>query len=248
MKANFDGGCSPNPGPGAGAAVLWTPWTPEPTIVSEFHCNLTNNEAEYIGAILALTKALELGWTDLKLYGDSKLVVEQLNGNWQIESKTLETYYTQAIGLMKEFRSIELIWIPAEKNTAADAAVTEARDQATGWSEIWRLAAQLPNLEIAEGLKKRLRELNQKGRNARFKDLMNLKVPGRSDKFSKLKANALNEQCPAAVSELFHKAFPSNKTAVASCQRWYLRGASAVIALQKQQVIEEIRENCQGRR
>ncbi len=46
----------------------------------------TNNIAEYTALIKALEKALELGYTKVKIYGDSLLVVNQINGIYEVKS------------------------------------------------------------------------------------------------------------------------------------------------------------------
>ncbi len=49
----------------------------------------TNNEAEYTGLIIGLEKAIEQGIQELEVYGDSNLVVNQVNGFWRIKQSHL---------------------------------------------------------------------------------------------------------------------------------------------------------------
>lgn len=52
----------------------------------------TNNEAEYNAAILLLKAARERGAKELKVYGDSKLVVCQLSKQWKINPLTCASW------------------------------------------------------------------------------------------------------------------------------------------------------------
>lgn len=84
MIGYFDGASRGNPGEaGAGALLLDegenTIWE-----TARYLGKKTNNEAEYNAAILLLTAAKERGVKELKVYGDSKLVVCQLSKQWKI--------------------------------------------------------------------------------------------------------------------------------------------------------------------
>lgn len=62
--------------------------------------NETNNVAEYMGLIMLLQWANKHSVKNLKIHSDSMLVVEQVNGNWQINSQRLRDLRTQAWGLL----------------------------------------------------------------------------------------------------------------------------------------------------
>jgi ribonuclease HI len=85
----------------------------------------TNNEAEYY----ALLKALELiaekatGKVPINLgealvRSDSKLVVNQVNGEWRVEDEKLIELSEKARDLIKDLGSIRLEWVPREENLA----------------------------------------------------------------------------------------------------------------------------------
>ena len=57
----------------------------------------TNNEAEYQGALAVLRHALSMRCPRIFLYGDSKLVVSQLNGVWMCKTDHLAPYYEQGL-------------------------------------------------------------------------------------------------------------------------------------------------------
>lgn len=79
MEGFFDGASRGNPGTaGAGALLVnengETVWE-----TARFLGTKTNNEAEYTALILLLKAAKERGVKELKIYGDSKLVVCQVS-------------------------------------------------------------------------------------------------------------------------------------------------------------------------
>jgi ribonuclease HI len=85
----------------------------------------TNNEAEYY----ALLKALELiadratgkasgNLSDALIRSDSKLVVNQVNGEWRVEDERLMELSSQATEMIEKLGSIRLEWVPREENYA----------------------------------------------------------------------------------------------------------------------------------
>ena len=80
---SFDGGVrGGNPGHAGFAAVITIAGTKH-TIARPMRGLNTNNDAEYMGLIVGLKYASHLGVTAIDIYSDSKLVVEQVNGNWR---------------------------------------------------------------------------------------------------------------------------------------------------------------------
>jgi len=92
LNIYFDGGCYlSNPGAAAGAAVLIPP-TGERIIASKFLESATNNVAEYTGLIAGLEKALELDFRQVHVFGDSQLVVNQVNGIYRVNHSHLQRF------------------------------------------------------------------------------------------------------------------------------------------------------------
>jgi ribonuclease HI len=123
----FDGGSRGNPGQAAGAAVIITS-DGKHHRVSQFLEYATNNEAEYIGLIVGLTKAKELGIKQLEIKGDSNLVINQMQGKWKVKSDRLQPLYASACNLMAHFPHNTITWIPRQQNTLADREVNKCLD------------------------------------------------------------------------------------------------------------------------
>ncbi|ROO61536.1 putative phosphoglycerate mutase [Micromonospora sp. Llam0] len=128
-----DGGARGNPGPAGYGAVVLDADTG--TVLAERGEALgvaTNNVAEYQGLIAGLRAAAEIGATSVDVRMDSKLVVEQMCGRWQIKNPGLRPLAAQAATLVREFDSVRFSWIPREQNKRADALANQAMDQAAG--------------------------------------------------------------------------------------------------------------------
>jgi ribonuclease H / adenosylcobalamin/alpha-ribazole phosphatase len=128
-----DGGSRGNPGPAGYGAVVREAATGE--ILLERYASLgttTNNVAEYTGLIAGLRAALELPATHVDVRMDSKLVVEQMSGRWQIKNPGLRPLAAEAAALVGRFAAVTFEWIPRERNKAADALANRAMDEAAG--------------------------------------------------------------------------------------------------------------------
>ena len=130
-----DGGSRGNPGPaGYGAVVLDAESGEVLTERSEFIGTETNNVAEYRGLIAGLSAARELGARRVAVRMDSKLVVEQMKGSWQVKHPGLRPLAREAVELRRAFDEITFEWIPRARNARADRLANEAMDRGTGVS------------------------------------------------------------------------------------------------------------------
>lgn len=91
--------------------------------------NGTNNEAEWHGLLAGLHEALKLNVDDLTIYGDSKLVVEQVAGRWRVKKPHLKPLHGEAKALLANFDRWSIKWIPREHNTEADRESNHALDK-----------------------------------------------------------------------------------------------------------------------
>jgi ribonuclease HI len=129
----FDGGCQPNPGPGAGA--YWIE-SPEGKVVEEggvYLQHATNNIAEYTGFIEGLLACLRHGIRRVKVEGDSMLVVCQTTGKWKASHPNIIPLCKEAMGLMKLFDSVEIKHILREYNKRADQLSDQTIAKKVNW-------------------------------------------------------------------------------------------------------------------
>jgi probable phosphoglycerate mutase len=124
-----DGGARGNPGPAGYGAVVRDAATGE--VLAERKAGLgrtTNNVAEYEGLIAGLAAAKAVGASSVDVRMDSKLVVEQMSGRWQIRHPPLQTLAARAAALVADIGPVTYEWIPRADNTHADRLANEAMD------------------------------------------------------------------------------------------------------------------------
>ncbi|MEV4624092.1 bifunctional RNase H/acid phosphatase [Asanoa sp. NPDC049573] len=127
-----DGGARGNPGPAGYGAVVRTPAGEVLVERSEAIGITTNNVAEYRGLIAGLQAAVDLGAAEADIRMDSKLVVEQMSGRWQIKNAGLRPLAAEAAALVNRLDRVSFTWVPRDRNTHADALANQAMDAAAG--------------------------------------------------------------------------------------------------------------------
>jgi broad specificity phosphatase PhoE/ribonuclease HI len=128
-----DGGSRGNPGPAGYGAVVFDAATGEVLAERSEYIGIdTNNVAEYRGLIAALTAARDLGARTVAVRMDSKLVIEQMSGRWQIKHPSMRPLAREAAELRSVFEDVTFEWIPREKNKHADRLANDAMDRGTG--------------------------------------------------------------------------------------------------------------------
>ena len=124
----FDGASRGNPGLSGAGYVLWKN-NDKIYEGSEFISNnSTNNYAEYKGLILALKKCNELNIKNIIVKGDSKLVIQQLLGNYKVNSDNLKILYEEAIEEKKKLNVLRFLHIDRKLNKEADRLANLAID------------------------------------------------------------------------------------------------------------------------
>ena len=88
--------------------------------------DMTNNEAEYAGLILALELAASRRPRHLRVRLDSAVVVGQMNGECAVRSSSLKPWHQRACLLARRFRRVTYRHVPREQNRLADALAQEA--------------------------------------------------------------------------------------------------------------------------
>jgi ribonuclease H / adenosylcobalamin/alpha-ribazole phosphatase len=128
-----DGGSRGNPGPAGYGAVVRDADTGE--LLAEVAAGLgtaTNNVAEYSGLIAGLSAALKEGADSAEARMDSKLVVEQMSGRWQVKQPHLRPLASEAAGLARQLGDVTYTWVPRARNAHADRLANEAMDAQAG--------------------------------------------------------------------------------------------------------------------
>lgn len=83
---------------------------------------ITNNEAEYLALIHALKELKPYRKEQIIIYSDSNLVVNQVNGNWQIKRPELQRLKDTVKSIINssKFIQVDLKWVPREMNKEAN--------------------------------------------------------------------------------------------------------------------------------
>ncbi|XP_074342468.1 uncharacterized protein LOC141680034 [Apium graveolens] len=81
----------------------------------------TNNEAEYEALIAGLGLAKAVRAKNLKVCGDSRLVVAQVNGEFEAKDDTMAKYLRVVKGILTQFDEWYAEHVPREENTTTDA-------------------------------------------------------------------------------------------------------------------------------
>jgi probable phosphoglycerate mutase len=134
LVVEADGGSRGNPGPAGYGALVTDAQTGE--VLAELCDSLgvtTNNVAEYSGLVAGLREAGELapgGQVAVRM--DSKLVVEQMSGRWQIKDPNLRKLAADARQAAGRLGGVSYTWIPRAQNGRADRLANQAMDAAAG--------------------------------------------------------------------------------------------------------------------
>jgi ribonuclease HI len=106
---------------GAGAGVLLiSPQGKQLKYILQIHYKASNNVAEYEALIHRLRIAVSLGIKRVLPFGDSKVVIEQVNKEWDCVKDMIDAYCIEIRKLEGNFEGIEFQHIPRNNNVAAD--------------------------------------------------------------------------------------------------------------------------------
>lgn len=91
---------------------------------------VTNNVAEYTALIRALEQVRKLGLEGrVVVRSDSRLVVNQMRGEWKVKATKMMPLYHKAVALAKDM-DVVFEWVPREENTRADSLARKAYEGA----------------------------------------------------------------------------------------------------------------------
>jgi ribonuclease HI len=127
----FDGSAHPNPGQIGIGALLCGP-AGQRVEISRRAGYGNSSEAEYLALTALLEAAREHGAHGLLVYGDSQVVVNDVNLGAARGAKGLEEHRARVVSLMAALGEVQLRWIPRHRNGPADQLSQQAiarRDQ-----------------------------------------------------------------------------------------------------------------------
>jgi len=128
----IDGGSRGNPGE-AGVGVFFQDRSGVPLqSIARYIGRATNNTAEYQALLTALARAREVGVKHLRVFSDSELLVNQVNGRYRTTVPHLQQFLQEAIRLMREIGRVDVAHVRREFNKEADALANEAMDNPHG--------------------------------------------------------------------------------------------------------------------
>ena len=126
---NTDGsgtGTVKDPAQGAIGVVLRDPDGHPLAEISERIGRAINTVAEYRALIEGLKLARSRGIRRLRVYIDSELVVDQVNGRAKVRAEHLRPLHAEACSLLDAFANVRVSWVPRKWNTEADTLATRA--------------------------------------------------------------------------------------------------------------------------
>jgi len=119
--AYFDGSAKPNPGTMKIGGYITTPNNNRVFHYSKEIGFGTNNEAEYASLIYLTKQLVKMQTTTVTIFGDSKLVVSQVNGEWQTKKDSMRALKETALALLNQIPNWKLEHVLRTENVKADA-------------------------------------------------------------------------------------------------------------------------------
>jgi len=144
LVARIDGGARGNPGP-AGYGALIEDEMGRPVVkLSSYLGKQTNNVAEYSALIAVLKYAAKHGFSAMKVYSDSELMVKQILGEYKVNNPVLKQLHAQASKLIDDLEAFEIRHVPREQNREADLLANRAIDLGTATEAIQLASKNAP--------------------------------------------------------------------------------------------------------
>lgn len=132
LVVEADGGSRGNPGPaGYGALVRDAATGAVLAERADYLGVVSNNVAEYSGLVAGLKAAVAIDAdASIEVRMDSRLVIEQMSGAWQIKHEDMRRLAAEARSVVDPAR-VTWTWVPRAQNGAADRLANLAMDRKT---------------------------------------------------------------------------------------------------------------------
>lgn len=128
---HFVDGVSNDRGAGSGIVLITLDrMTLEQAIKLQFPAS--NNESEYKALLAGLRRAIDLKISEIHIYSDSQLVVNQIIGKYAAKNNRMAQYLSKAKELLNKFTRFNLQQINRDNNAHADTLATLATALTSG--------------------------------------------------------------------------------------------------------------------
>ena len=122
-------GAANQKGSGIGLALM----SPKKVVIEKslrLNFSATNNEAEYEALLVGMAMVQRMGGKSIKLFSDSRLVVGQVKGEFEVKDERMQGYFSQVKFLQLKFDSFDLLHVPRSGNAHADSLAMLAMSSA----------------------------------------------------------------------------------------------------------------------
>lgn len=129
ITINVDGASRGNPGP---SGIGYCIHDESGKIIEkggEFIGFATSRLAEYCAMRKGVERAIELGFKTVRFISDSLMVVNQLNGIFNIKNQDIASIYKDIEGKLDSFEAVSFTHVPRSQNSIADSEANAAIDE-----------------------------------------------------------------------------------------------------------------------
>ncbi|TMD55682.1 MAG: ribonuclease HI family protein, partial [Chloroflexi bacterium] len=116
LRLYTDGAARGNPGPAGLGVVIEDDQGMRLRGLCRYIGTATNNVAEYLAVIEGLGAVSEWKPDRVEVFLDSKLVVEQLRGNYRVKNAALTPLHARALELLRSLPEVEIRHVERAKN------------------------------------------------------------------------------------------------------------------------------------
>lgn len=122
----FDGLSIPNPGKGSSGAILFSATGDVLFERGDYLGDTTNNIAEYTGLLIGIEECVKRNISNVRIEGDSLLVVNQISGKWQVKDAKLKVLHQAVMAMFNRyFKNVAIRHVYRDKNKDADRITNE---------------------------------------------------------------------------------------------------------------------------
>ena len=129
VTINVDGASRGNPGPSGIGYCIHDETGKSVEQGGEFIGFATSRLAEYLAMRKGIERAIELGYKSVRFVSDNLMVVNQLNGVFQVKNQDILPIYKDIQEKLSNFETLAFVHNPREENTCADKQANLAIDK-----------------------------------------------------------------------------------------------------------------------